>query len=242
MRNFRSYKLEALVIRRRNFSEKDRILTLFSEEEGKIDVISKGCRRPGSRLCGFSDIGLVGAFHLHKAKFLPIVREVDPIYIPEGAHGKFEKTQKLGFAFKIIDKLFHVEEPHGKTYKVLKQAVETIVDGDFQLAFLSFLARVVEDLGLKPELYSCHICGKKISPSSKINFSYRGGIAHEKCLETDCEKVTSRDVKLLRIIFDKPFETVSRSRVDGRVFKKVYGIVKSYIEWHFGEILPEKLL
>lgn len=242
MRNFRTYKLEAIVIRRRNFSEKDRVLTLFTKEEGKIDVISKGCRRPGSRLCSFSDIGLIGVFHLHKAKFLPIVSEATPIYLPEGAHGEFEKTQKLSFAFKVIDKLFHEDEPHQKTYRILKYVVEGISDGNFQLLFLVFLANIIEDLGLKPELSNCIICYDKIDSKEKLYFSQRGGIVHQDCSSEDCVKTSSDEIKLLRLIFDAPFEKISCARISPPVFKRVYGIVKSYIEWHFGEMLPSKIL
>lgn len=242
MRSYRSYKLEAIVLRRRNFGEKDRILTLFSREEGKTDVISKGCRRPGSRLCSFSDIGLIGVFHLHKAKFLPIINEVNPIYLPEGARGEFEKTQKLSFVFKIVDKLFHESEPHSKTYKVLKQTVEGITDGNFQLLFLVFLANIIEDLGLKPELSNCIICHDKVDPKEKLCFSPKGGISHQKCSGEDCVETSNNEIKLLRLIFDVPFKKISRARITSRVFHRVYGIVKSYIEWHFGEILPSKIL
>jgi len=242
MRNLRTYTLEGIVIRRRNIGEKDRILSLFTDEEGKIDVISKGCRRPGSRLCSFSDIGMIARFGLHKAKFLPIVSEAMPIYIPDGAQGHFNKTERLGYMFKVADKLFHEAEPHKKTYNILKQAVETISDGDFQLVFLCFLSSVIEDLGLQPELYSCSICSKEINSTSKIKFSHKGGIAHQDCSATDCEEVTTDDIKLLRIIFEKPFDQISKSKVSDHVFKKVYGIVKSYIEWHFGDILPQKIL
>lgn len=242
MRDFHTYKLEAIVIRRRNFGEKDRILTLFSKEEGKLDVISKGCRRPGARLCSFSDIGLIGTFHLHKAKFLPIVNEVNPVYLPEGAHGEYNKTQKLEFAFKVIDKLFHESEPHQKSYKVLKRVVEDISDGNFQLLFLVFLANIIEDLGLKPELSNCIICRGEISPKEKLSFSQRGGIVHQNCLSEDCVKASSNEIKLLRLVFDAPFEKISRARITPRVFHRVYDIVKSYIKWHFGEILPERVL
>ena len=242
MRNFRTYKLEAIVIRRRNFGEKDRVLTLFSKEEGKIDVISKGCRRPGSRLCSFSDIGLVGIFHLHKAKFLPIVIEATPIFFPEGAQGSFEKTQKMGFAFKVINKLFHESEPHKKTYDVLKHAVQGISDGDLQLLFLVFLANVIEDLGLKPEFLNCIVCHNKITVKDKLFFSHRGGIVHRNCPNEDCIDISGNAIKLLRLIFNAPFEKISHAKINTRVFSQVYDIVKSYMEWHFGEILPERVL
>jgi DNA repair protein RecO (recombination protein O) len=48
--NSRVYKAQAIVLKRINFSETDRILTLFTREYGKLSSIAKGARRSTSRL------------------------------------------------------------------------------------------------------------------------------------------------------------------------------------------------
>jgi len=237
----RSYKIEAVVVRRRNFAEKDRILTLFSRERGKVEARACGARRPGSRLSYASDLGTVAKFHLHEAKFLDIITEVHPIYLPEGARGHFDKTERLGFTFKLIDRLFEVDVPHRKTYEVLKRAVESVSERDDQLLFLAFLLNLLSDLGVKPETQSCTICHKRAKANEKLGFSPKSGLVHLSCLP-EAAPLDPNELKLIRLILQYPFEHISRAKIDRKVFKRVYRQIIIYIEWHFGKILPEKVL
>ena len=52
----RTYRTEAIVLRRSDFAEADRLLTLFSREYGKIRAIAKGARKPQSRKTGHVEL------------------------------------------------------------------------------------------------------------------------------------------------------------------------------------------
>ena len=238
----RSSKTEAIVIRKRNFGEKDRILTLFSQDRGKIEAIAKGSRRPGSRFSYFSDIGSVGQFYLYESKSIPIITDYKAIFSPEGARGEFERTEKLGFGYKLIDKLFEAGEPHPKTYATLREATENLSTGENQLVFLAFLLNVILDLGLKPQLYKCIVCGKKIKDKEKLVFDNTGGICHATCSNNDSIVINQDEIKLLRLICDMPYNKISKAHVGEKEFKNDYNLILKYIEWNFGKILPDKIL
>ena len=42
---FRSFRAEAIVLRHRNMGEADRLLTLYTREQGKVRAIAKGARK-----------------------------------------------------------------------------------------------------------------------------------------------------------------------------------------------------
>jgi len=58
----RSYKAEGIILKRINFSEADKILTIFTKRHGKVRAIAKGVRRLTSRKAGsvelFNQAGL----------------------------------------------------------------------------------------------------------------------------------------------------------------------------------------
>jgi len=52
----RVYKTDAIVLRRSNLGEADKILTLYTPNLGKIRAIAKGVRRPTSKLGGHVEL------------------------------------------------------------------------------------------------------------------------------------------------------------------------------------------
>ena len=52
----RIYRTHALVLRRRDYHDADRILTLFTPSMGKLEVIAKGVRKPTSHKAGHLEL------------------------------------------------------------------------------------------------------------------------------------------------------------------------------------------
>ena len=52
----RVFRTEAIVLRRRDFGEADRLLTLYTPERGKISALAKGARKPTSRKAGHVEL------------------------------------------------------------------------------------------------------------------------------------------------------------------------------------------
>jgi DNA repair protein RecO (recombination protein O) len=233
----RTYRVEAIVIRKRNFLEKDRILTLFSKERGKIDALAKGARRPISRLAAYSDIGCVARFYIHGTNSIDIVSDIKPIFMPEGARGKLCQTHEIGTIFKIIDRVFEKNVAHPKTYYALNRILRVICEHNFQLPFLVFLSRLISDLGIEPALFHCNACERKIMSGEKLVFTIEGGVQHLSCASASSDPIDEKETKFLRLIFKAPFEKILRAKVDRKIFQKVDKLLRLYLNWHLGDIL-----
>lgn len=75
----RSYKTTGLIIKRINFSEADRILTVFTKEFGKIKVLAKGVRRITSRRGGNVELFNLTQITLHRGKNFDLLTEAQVI-------------------------------------------------------------------------------------------------------------------------------------------------------------------
>lgn len=67
---------EGFIIKRRNFGEADRILTIFSKENGKITVIAKGVRRITSKRGGLLEPFNLVKFNTVQTHSMKILTEV----------------------------------------------------------------------------------------------------------------------------------------------------------------------
>jgi len=61
------------VLRGRPLGEADRILTLFTDERGKLDAVAKGVRRARSHLAGRLEFGTECAFGMHRGRSLDVI-------------------------------------------------------------------------------------------------------------------------------------------------------------------------
>lgn len=75
----RSFKTEGIVIKRRNFSEADRIITIFSKRNGKITIKASGVRRITSRRSSHTELLNHSIFSLYQAKNMPLLTEIDSL-------------------------------------------------------------------------------------------------------------------------------------------------------------------
>ena len=57
-----SETLQGIVLRVANYRDRDRMLTLLTPDKGRVDVLSRGCRRPKSSLMSASESFVQGEF------------------------------------------------------------------------------------------------------------------------------------------------------------------------------------
>ena len=80
----RLYRVEAVIIKRTDVGEADRLLTLFTAERGKLRVIAKGARKPSSHKSGhvelFNHVNLLIA----KGRNLDLITQAETLdsYLP----------------------------------------------------------------------------------------------------------------------------------------------------------------
>lgn len=98
----RTYKIEGIVVRRRNLGEADRILTVLSRESGKISIKAPGVRRVPSRRSSHVELLNHSQFTLYASSktFMPIVTEAQTL---EDFSSIKDNLKKIGYAYYICE-------------------------------------------------------------------------------------------------------------------------------------------
>src|SRR5689334_19975989 len=119
----RSYRVEGIVIKRKDFGEADRILTVFTRHQGKIQVIAKGVRKINSRRAAHVELLNQSILTLHEGK-LPILTEAETLN-----HYSLLKNdlRRAGFAFYICELLDGLLADHQES-KSTFGLVETVLN------------------------------------------------------------------------------------------------------------------
>src|SRR5687768_9809563 len=96
----KTYRTEAIVLRRTDFGEADRLLTLFSRELGKIKAIAKGARKPQSRKTGHVELFMRTQFLIAQGRDLDIITQAEMV---EGYQALREDLVRTTYASYAVE-------------------------------------------------------------------------------------------------------------------------------------------
>ena len=149
-----SYTDQGVVIKRSNFGEADRIITLFTQSHGKVTVIARGVRKPTSKRAGSIEL-----FNLIKASFIKGRGELDTLGEVQSLETFPSWRKHLGrvnIAYQlveIIDKITPDHQPHPKVFAMLLKFLSEIgnLKIDWELEIGNWKLQILQDLGYWPE-------------------------------------------------------------------------------------------
>jgi len=123
-----SYKTEAIILKRINFSEADKILTIFSKHYGKIHVLAKGVRKINSRKGGNLELFNQVNLFLAKGRNLDIITEVE---LQDSFKSWRRNLIRVGVAFyltELVDKLTAESQQNVGVFSLLRRSLLAIGD------------------------------------------------------------------------------------------------------------------
>ena len=143
----RGFKTEGIILKRKNFGEADRILTVFTLSRGKISVVAKGVRRVTSRRSGNVELLNRVSMFLYQAKGLPILTEAESL----DTYPKIKMDLRLStYAYHIIeliDKLTAENQENRSLYTELIEVLRRLEKNPRQILIRSFEAKILSNLG-----------------------------------------------------------------------------------------------
>ena len=150
----RSRILTGIILKRLNLREADRIITLFTETEGKVSLVAKGVRKITSRKSGsLEQFNQVRISVVKGRGDLDIITEVQ-------AENTFPSWRNflgrvtLGYQLcEVVDKLTADHQSHPGVYAVLKDGLSqlAVLGSDWQEVSQGWFLSILQDLGYWPK-------------------------------------------------------------------------------------------
>ena len=178
----RNYKVNAIVLRRANVGETDKILSLYSRERGKIPVIAKGARKPISRIAGAAELLTFGKFALAMGRNLDVVTQVDVRESFPDIRRDIKKIAHATYFLELTDHLTEDHEPNPDLFDLLLSVLYVLQNGgNAEVLSRGFEIKAMDMLGYRPHLDACVRCNK--SPQGRTaRFSpSAGGVICSEC-------------------------------------------------------------
>ena len=231
-------KVTGIIVSTVDYKESSKIINIFTENDGVIGVLSKGCRNIKSKLHQASNSLIKGNFYLRQyGTGLPILTEVDiECYYKEIKMDIIKQSYALYLLELSVQVWRHSNQKN--IYDLLLMALEKIENNydDVVITYILEL-KLLKYLGIEPELSCCVSCRKKTDIVTVS--SYRGGYLCRDCLKN--ENVYSlKMVQLIRIFSMVDLASISSISVSEEVKREIGLFIDDYYERYSGLYLKSK--
>ena len=198
--------VNAIVLRSVNYRDFDRILTLFSREEGKISAAARGAHRAKSPLAAASTQFTAGEFALEERNGKLSVKS---FLLDEAFYPLREDARRLSYATalsQIVEEIVQPNQPNPDLYDAFLRALAYLAfdrERDCTNAVLPFLLRAMAFSGHAAMLTRCAACGGRIVDARWDSLA--GGVVCARHADRDLPVITAGDMAVLRACVQGPF-------------------------------------
>lgn len=232
MNRIRLYRSEAIVLRRHEVGEADRILTLYTPDRGKLVAIAKGVRRISSRKSGHVELFTHVAVLLAAGRNLDVLTQAETIEPFRGIRDDLIRTTYAYHVAELTDRLTVDASPLPAAFWLLRDTLAALSTADDpSLAARYFEVRLLGLLGFRPQLFTCVACGKTVDPDGNAFSPDLGGVVCPACAPGHREAVPlgERAFRVLRFLQTREWAMVQRVALEPATRGALERLMQAYV-------------
>ena len=172
-------KTKALVLREVDYRESDKILTLLTQEQGKLTVSARGCRKKGSAIAAGCQLLAWSEMVLYDYHGKWSVKEAAAERLFQGVRDDLERLS-LGCYFAEVAEALALEGIPSPELLSLSlnslHALDRMGEKPLPLVKTAFEWRSMCLAGYEPLVEGCAVCGA--DPPAEARFHLREGVLH----------------------------------------------------------------
>ena len=180
-----SEKTQAIVLKLVEFSESSCVVTLFTEDFGKIGALAKGARRPKSPFEGALDLlTLVRIVFLRKSsEALDLLTEAKLQRRFRSAQRDLSRLYAGYYVAELLSELTDKGDPHRELFQAADRTLLALdEEAPVPTTVLRFELAALRLLGHMPSLASCVVCGRPVAAEGRVPFAMTaGGVLCGEC-------------------------------------------------------------
>lgn len=220
-----------MIIRRADFGEADRVLTLITPT-GKRRVVAKGARKTTSRLAGHIELFTHTALLLAVGRSLDIITQSSILHSYDTLRGDLRRIGAAYYAAELIDRLIEEDDENRPAFELLVATLGALDStSQIDLALRFYELRLLGFLGYRPQLYHCAVCQETLTEATNRFSPQAGGALCERCAPGDRGAVpmSLSAFKLLRFLQAQPLAAIERLNLSAATRAEVEKLLRAYI-------------
>ena len=243
------FDAEGIVLKSFNLGEADKIVVIFTKDEGLIRGVAKGAKRLKSRFGGtLEPFSIIQINYFQKEeRELVSIRQVELVKSYFKSAGNPEFLQKFAHLFDLLNTFAPPHDPNENLYRMVKVCLETASENSetFESIALYFKLWLLRLGGYLPDWTKCNNCKRELASDEKTSLQINFHLFCDNCQKSRNNWIISPFQRLLFINAQRlsPTKFVENYQDREKDLKEVSHILRKIISYILGrEVVGEKIL
>jgi DNA repair protein RecO (recombination protein O) len=234
-------KAEGIVIRTTDYGETNKIVTLYTREQGKVGVMARGAKKPRSKLAASGQLLTYGQYLYTIGKGLGTLQQGDIENPFRYIKADIFKMAYATYIVDFVDKMPISDVRNPYLFEFVLQLLTYIDEGVHpQVLSLIFDVKMLPILGVEPQTSHCIQCQSTTGP---FKFSISGGgILCLRCSASDPRAIPVSGTFLKLINLFKRMDVAHLGKIDLKqeTINELNKVLSAYYDAYSGLNLKSK--
>ena len=232
-------KVKAVVIGNKDYKEKDKLITLYTLEKGKMFCSMRGVRGEKAKLKTAKEIFCFGEYFIEeKGNVITTVDVIDPLFsISADLDKYYEACAVIDVVGKVAD-----GESNPPLFIALLKCLKAICYDNLPKFYCidKFLIDIFGGCGYFFLSDKCSSCGALLGPKKYFNLD-SGELLCPNCKNASCINVSGACYGALKALYSTDYGNLSSLHIGGGGEREAFNLLRANFEWRIGQPLVEIL-
>lgn len=230
----RSLRVEGVVLRHYDLGEADRLLSIYTREQGKVRAIAKGVRKMHSRKAGHLEPFTRVTLQLARGRDLFIITQAETVDAYLALRENLETVGYAAYVIELLDRLTYDNDDNRALYRLLTETLSRLNSAsEVEPAVRYYEIRLLDQLGYRPQLYTCLNCEAEILPQDQYFSAALGGVLCPNCGPNipDAEPISLNALKYLRHYQRSTYREAVRAQLTPKINQEMEQHMHRYLTY-----------
>ncbi|MEN6350016.1 MAG: DNA repair protein RecO [Syntrophomonas sp.] len=228
------YRSRVLIIKNNDFRETDKLVTVFSEKQGKLKAIAKGVKKPKSSLRACIQPFCHSELFFSKGKELDLITQGRIFEFYGNIRENINCTLNVLYIMELLDKSLMDRLALPVLYSNTLAVLDYLNRNEHNPLIIRFFEmNLLINLGYSPVFDHCAHCGTKGNGPLLFDLA-EGGVLCSECA-AGCHTTFSlspESLALAKMLMTGSINVVKRVRASGPALKQLENFLEKYLEYY----------
>ncbi len=229
----------AIVLSRHDFREHDQLVSLYTLEQGKVEVLARGVKKITAKNAAALEPFAIIELETAPGKEITHLTTAQIVQLFPFIRSSLTNLSLGRLILQMVDDATDVGQTDSGIFLILRECLEYLntEESPVEAVIAGFILRLWGALGFRPHLNNCVVCGNQLSGGPFAFAFENGGLAHPSCLKNQpAELLASEDAQVLQKLLDgsavQPLSASQNAKMHTIVYQFVlYQASKPVPDW-----------